>query len=41
MQADQSLQRGPELNSRAANGKHRILIADDHTIMREGRRALA
>ncbi len=40
MQADQSLQRGPELNSRAANGKHRILIADDHTIMREGLRAL-
>ena len=40
MQSDQSLQRGPELGSRAANGKHRILIADDHTIMREGLRAL-
>ena len=39
MESDQSLQKGPERGSRAVNGKHRILIADDHTIMREGLRA--
>jgi DNA-binding NarL/FixJ family response regulator len=40
MDSDQNLQRASEPGSRGLNGKHRILIADDHTIMREGLRAL-
>ena len=40
MDSDQNLQRASEPGTRGLNGKHRILIADDHTIMREGLRAL-
>ena len=40
MDSDQNLQRASEPGSRGLNVKHRILIADDHTIMREGLRAL-
>jgi DNA-binding NarL/FixJ family response regulator len=40
MDADQGLQKGPEPDARGFGSQHRILIADDHTIMREGLRAL-